>query len=224
VAVDERRTFSAAHAAMLRRLGAARRYPRDAVLFVEGDVSDHVALINRGTVKATSVSGSGYTSLLALRGRNELIGELAALDSRPRSATVTALTDVEVSVIPAARFRALLATDPGIALELLEIIVCRLREADRRRLEYGAYPAGQRIARVLLDLAQSHGRPVDGRPGAVVVETRQQELAGAAGTSRESVVRALRDLHDHGAVTTRRGEIVITDVRLLTALTTGAPP
>jgi CRP-like cAMP-binding protein len=187
-------------------------------MFVEGDRSDFVALIDTGRVKITNTSANGHTCLLAFRGPGDLIGEFGALDGRPRSATVTPVGDVTAIVLSAVRFRRVLQMYPAVTFELLRTVVDRVREADRRRLEYGAYEATERIMRVLLDLALQHGLSVDGDSRARMLVGHQHDLAAATNTSRESVARTLRRLIQLGMVTTRRGAIVVTDVDVLAEL------
>ena len=62
-------------------------------------------------------------------GAGSFFGEMAIIDGAPRSATVSAVTDVVVLVIPRARFLALLAGEPKVALAILATLVQRLREA-----------------------------------------------------------------------------------------------
>src|SRR5205814_1697757 len=80
----EHPVFSDQDLAVLRSLGSPRRYPAGERLFVEGELSDYVVLIERGTVKISSVSPEGYESVLARRGPGRTIGEFAALDGLPR--------------------------------------------------------------------------------------------------------------------------------------------
>jgi CRP-like cAMP-binding protein len=113
--------------------------------------------------------------------------------------------------VPAGRFLRLLEEHGALALAVLRSVTVRLRDSDRLRAEHGAYSAGVRVARVLLDIALRHGVPAGEPPGALAVMVNQQELAGAAGTSRESVVRTLRLLHRDGLVVPARGQLLVTD-------------
>ena len=71
--------------------------------------------------------------MLAFRGPGEVLGELSAIDGRPRSAGVTAVDPVEALVIPTRDFRAFLERSPRAALWILTRLITRLREADRKR-------------------------------------------------------------------------------------------
>jgi CRP-like cAMP-binding protein len=66
----------------------------------------------------------------------EYFGELALLDKRPRSATVTATTDCTVMVLSQREFAKALDTVPGLTAKVLENLAIRLREANRRALEH----------------------------------------------------------------------------------------
>jgi CRP-like cAMP-binding protein len=199
----------------LRLAGRSKQYSSGDTIFAEGDRPDFVVLLGKGTVKVTTIADNGYISVLALRGADDLIGEFGCLDGRPRAASVTALTLVTATLITSRRFLGLLRERSDLLFSLLMITVTRVRESDRRRLEFGAYLAIDRVGRVLLDLARRHGQPVKDAPKSVYVPTLQRDLAGASGASRETVVRTLRGLAETGVVSAQRGGIVVTDLGLL---------
>ena len=68
---------------------------------------------------------------LATLGPGDVVGELSLLDGKPRSATVKALTDIEVLEISADDLRRLLRKAPSVVRKLLEALAERLRAADR---------------------------------------------------------------------------------------------
>ncbi len=202
--------IDAAQFAALGALGTRRRYRPGTFLFREGDCSDHLVALLRGTVKVFATAGSGYESVLAVRSAGEIIGEFAAFDRRPRSASVIAVTDVDGAVIRGGDFRRYLRAEPDLALALLGELIDRVRESDRRRMEYGAYDATSRVSRLLLELAERHGVRIDTSEGpAVAVTLSQRDLAGAVGASREGIARILHGLRDRGAIVTGRLRIVI---------------
>jgi CRP-like cAMP-binding protein len=209
--MDALRCLDEAELAALRAIGTRRRYHPEEPLFCEGDQSDDVVVIERGKVKVSSMSADGYEAVLAVRSSGEIVGEFAALDGLPRSATVLALDEVDGIVVTGDRFRGYLRTHPDAALALLSRVVGRLRDADRRRAEFGAYDVPVRIARLLLDLASQYGAPAAPGPGTfnAVLLLSQAELAGATGASREAVAKVLRQLRDDGAIATRRRQVII---------------
>lgn len=190
--------------------------PRDKI-FGEGEASDHIAIILNGVVKITASAANGREALLGLRGAGEIVGELAALYGSPRSATVRALDEVHARLVAASVFRQRLRENPDALFAVLEAVIGRLREADRRRLEFTGSDVQERVSLLLGELARTHGHS-DGN-GAVTIGLRlsQEEVAGATGASREAVAKALRQLRDRGLVSTARQRIVILDVAALAA-------
>ena len=108
-----------------------RHYPKGNPLFREGEKGDWAAIIDRGTV-AITVERDGKPVLIATRGPDSLIGEMAVIDEGPRSATVTATEDVSVTVLTRADLLARLeAADPIVRL-FSQIVLQRLRETMAR--------------------------------------------------------------------------------------------
>jgi CRP-like cAMP-binding protein len=191
-------------------------------LFRQGDPSTHVVFLLSGWVKVSLSSSNGHEALLAIRGAGDVLGDLAALDAKPRSATVRTLTPLRVSTLSADRFVRCLHERPQIAIALLAHNGDRLRRSDTRRMEQGAYRSPERLAVHLLRLASQYGTATD---EGVVIEMRlsQQELADAIGASREAVARALHVLRERGVLLTRRRRIVIAVPEVLHSMAATMP-
>ncbi|HWS34761.1 MAG TPA: Crp/Fnr family transcriptional regulator [Actinoplanes sp.] len=201
----------------LRALGRERRFPGRAVLMHQGDPSRYLILITEGWVKVSAESRRGDEMLLALRGPNDILGELAALDGKSRSATVAALVPVRAHIIPDQRFIDYLKDSPAVAFAMLSHVAARLRESDAERLRYVSVPSSGRTVGLLLGLADQHGTESDG--GVLIdLPLTQQEMAKAAATSREAVARTLRKLRERGLVRTSRQRIVLVNVEVLRSL------
>ena len=146
-------------------------------------------------------------------GPGELLGEFESIDEDggPRTADNVALEDVECRVIRGVEFRAFLESHPRAAMVLLGAYVRRIRHSDRRRADVVAFDTNHRVARLLLervskrDVGDENGIDVD-------LPLTQEELAGLAAASRESVVRALTSLRSRGLITTARRRITVRDV------------
>jgi CRP-like cAMP-binding protein len=191
--------------------GVRRSYPAAAVLCRQGDTSYHALVLLSGHARVTRVAMDGRQIVAGVRGPGDILGELAAVDARPRSATVTALTDVATLTVPGQRFASLCQNRPRIAWALLGVVAEKLRESGRQWAEFGGGHTTQRIAALLLELAVREGKP-NGDAVDITLWSGQRELAAAASTSRESVARALRLLREQGLVSTRRGHVTIHDV------------
>jgi len=197
----------------LEALGTVRRYPRGDVLFHEGDDAGAVVVLLDGRVKA-AVNRDSREVILAFPGPGELLGELSAIDGRPRSGTVRAVDDVEALVIPGSAFRAFLERRPRVALVLLRSVTARLRASDRQRVDYAVNDVVVRVAVRLVELCDRFGAERDGHVDTGLAIS-QDELAAWAGASREAVAKAMGILRSLGWVQTERRRVVVLDLPAL---------
>src|SRR5688500_1447265 len=177
----------------------------------EGEASDHVIVLLSGRAKVSSYTEDGKEVVLAFRGPGELLGDFSALDGAPRSATVAALETIEALILGSEKFLAFLEDHPRVAILLLRTWSHRVRDADRKRVEFGAYDTPGRVARRLLELVERYGDS----QGKISLSLTQDELAGWTGSSREAVSKALREFRDRGWISTGRRTISVIDVDAL---------
>ncbi|HFD40671.1 MAG TPA: cyclic nucleotide-binding domain-containing protein, partial [Anaerolineae bacterium] len=116
------------------------RYRQGEIVIREGDPGDEMYFIESGRVQV--VRGSGERAiLLDEMGAGDLFGEMALLTHSPRSATVTALSDLNLWVLSQADFEDLVTAYPNLALSLSRLLSERLRNVDERFLKPEAMPA-----------------------------------------------------------------------------------
>jgi CRP-like cAMP-binding protein len=96
------------------------------VLFREGEPGDRVFFIMQGRVKVHQTHSDGHEQELAQLGDSDIVGEMAVLDERPRSATVTALEDTDVMVVEKANFLASMEQQPQLAIRFLKLLSERI--------------------------------------------------------------------------------------------------
>jgi CRP-like cAMP-binding protein len=96
------------------------------VLARQGEIGREFLILLEGQVE---VARDGKT--IAVRGPGDFIGEIALLDNRPRTATVTARTDVVVEVLNRGEFASLLAEAPELSAQVMATMARRLAALDR---------------------------------------------------------------------------------------------
>lgn len=182
-------------------LGTGMRFEADSVLLREGMTDRHALLLLSGFAKVTATVENGESSLLAVRVGGDIVGEMAAMDGAPRSATVTACGPLAARVLPAGVLREVLARRPEVSMALTGIVSDRLRWANRRRLDFRGYPAKVRLARLLVELVTAYGRS---RDGVLVIGCRltQPELATLIGAAETTIHKGLRELREEGLLET----------------------
>jgi CRP-like cAMP-binding protein len=173
----------------------ARSYGKEKMILIEESAGETFFLISEGTVKITRMSDDGREVILAILGEGDFFGEMALLDGEGRSANVVALEDAEVLTLQRSDFLDILERFPKIAIHLLKELTTRIRHSDQQIESLSLSGAEQRIALVLIRLAEEMGQI---KEGTVTIEhiPYQQDIANMAGTSRETVSRVYKMLED----------------------------
>jgi CRP-like cAMP-binding protein len=105
--------------------------PRGKVLTRQGDPGHEFFVIAEGRAKAT-MRGRGSVKLAT----GSFFGEMALLDQGPRSATVTAETDMQLLVLGSREFYSLVADAPTAARHIMRVLAERLRASERRQPQH----------------------------------------------------------------------------------------
>src|SRR3981081_2373853 len=136
--------------------------PKSHRILREGAAGDDVVVVLKGRVKLVAFGAGRREVVLALRGAGELIGEMAVFGGQRRTASAIALDDVEVGYLPGDQLREFLGEHPNAALVMIRMLVKRLSEADRDRIDLATHDSVGRVAKRLLELAADHGAPTNG--------------------------------------------------------------
>lgn len=208
-------SLSSAEQEALRAAGRARRWKPGETLLRDGEPATSALLLLEGLVKIHKRSSDGTEVILTLSGPGDLLGEIAAVPSKTRSANVTALEAVSGIVIPVPELRGFLTRYPPLSLRLLELANARLRIADQRRLEFAVAESLPRVTSRLVELAERFGMIREDGAIEVSMPITQEELASWAAASRESTARALRKLRDLNLIDTHRMRLVVRDIERL---------
>jgi signal transduction histidine kinase len=133
--------------ARIRGLARDVRLEPGEVLFREGDWADQAFVVTSGEVEVLKTTDRREV-LLAVRGEDDVIGEMALLEHAPRSATVRARTPTRLLSIPKAALDELLATSPSAARAVFSPLLRRVRETNdqlrhsERMVQLGVLTAG----------------------------------------------------------------------------------
>ena len=185
-----------ARGALAERL-SRRPERRSSVVFEEGEPGDRVFLILAGKVKISRRSTDGRENLLAVLGPGDIFGELSLFDPGPRTATATAVTDVELASLEHSALKPWLTERPEAAELLLRVLARRLRRTNNNLADLIFTDVPGRVAKQLLQLAQRFGTQ-EGGALRVTHDLTQEEIAQLVGASRETVNKALADFAHRG--------------------------
>jgi CRP/FNR family transcriptional regulator/CRP/FNR family cyclic AMP-dependent transcriptional regulator len=166
-------------------------------------------VIRRGQVKISRMGRGGEEAVYAILTGGDSFGEIALLSGdAERTADAQAMELTECVSVSREAFLAFLGQHPAMMTSLIQTLAGYVQQVDASLSEIAFLDIGGRVARKLLDLAQSHGQPTaDG----IRIEMRlsQRTLASMVAASRENVNRALHRLAAHGDIRQDGGQITI---------------
>jgi len=111
---------------------ALKKFSPGEIICLEGDAGNSMFIIKSGQVEVYNTVDRREIRLAKL-GPGEIFGEMSLIDGRPRSATVRAITDVECVEITRAMFDKILAGSPNWLGVFMNVLVERLRIADKKQ-------------------------------------------------------------------------------------------
>ena len=199
--------FSCLDAEVVRdfeKVAARKRFPKNAIVFSRGDESDSLYIVRSGKVKAIIHDEEGREIVLAVIGEGEYFGEMGVLDGVPRSATIVTQEPTEMLVIRRNEFKKLLSANPDMALNLIAVVLQRLRRADQKIESLGLRYVHGRVANLLMQSAEPQGRE-----WVVKEKMTHQEIANVVGSSREMVSKILAELVEAGSISIEKRQITI---------------
>lgn len=152
----------------IRRLDSRclwRRYEAKEEVLGHGDPGTDVYFVAAGLVRAVIRANGTREIILGDIGAGEFFGELAAIDGRPRSASIVAVTGATLARMPAAVFREMLHEHADVRSQVLALLAARIRLLDDRISEFATLDVRHRVLAELLRLSRPDA---DGSGRAVV--------------------------------------------------------
>lgn len=195
-----------------------REFDKDDIIFRQGDESREIYILLKGKVRIFKISPSGNETSIDIFSVNDVIGELAAIDSSPRSATGKAIGKVSLLTMSHERFLYHLENVPGLALGLAQLLAHKLRWTASFAESVAQFDAAGRLLHILLYYVERYGKELEaGKRYSVDLALNQTDLASMVGARREWVNRLLSDWRKRGLLEYDRGVITLLDMERVVA-------
>ena len=193
-------------------------YPAGYIFYAPEDYGDRLLILRRGRVRVYKLSPEGRALTLLVLQPKAIFGEMMLVDEWVQDSFAEAMTECEVGALGRADLRRLLGVYPAVALRFMEVMSQRLRALERKLADVAFKSVPQRLAAVLLNLADLEPeRPASDEPPAVVRYTHQQ-LAEMIGSYRETVTKAIGEFREAGLIRVEEDAIYLTDMARLQKL------
>ncbi len=191
----------------------AKEYAKDDLIFRQGDESREVYFVRKGKVRIYKISPSGNETSIVIFSTNDVIGELAAIDQEPRSASAKAMTAVSLLSLSQERFLYTMQSVPRFGMNIARVLAHKLRWTATFAESIAQFDAAGRLLHIILLHNEQYGEAL-GASGRYQVNLglNQSDLASMVGARREWVNRILSEWRRRGLLEFDNGMITILDL------------
>lgn len=188
-------------------------HPAGQHLFVQEDESNRIYGVLSGRIEISIYSPGGQKLVANIEQRRSLVGEIGALDGKPRTATALCLTDCQLASLSRSQLFERIELHPPLARAMIALLCARLRWVSGELGDQAFLDIGARLAKRLLFLSRILG------DSSGWISISQSELADFLGATRESVNKMLSDWRARKLIELRRGGMRIVDVASIEDIT-----
>lgn len=189
--------FAALDSAKLAELttqAVVRHYRRGERIVEQGRSNDSLFIILSGKAHAMRTGANGRALLLQVLKRGDFVGELGVIDGLAHSGSVRCLVQCDVLILPGREVDRRLLQWPEFAQSMVQILVMRLRSANRRIASLALHDVHDRV----IDYLRDGGEPIADGEYHMRGRVSRTEMAYMVGASREMVCRVMRQLSRRG--------------------------
>jgi CRP-like cAMP-binding protein len=178
------------------------------VLFRKGDPGNQLYGVLEGSLRVSGETEDGEEVIFGVLDAGEVFGEVALLDSSPRSATVTALDPTRLLSLHREDFLPFLSKHPRVSVSLAAVLAERVRRLSSLMEDMIFVTLPSRLSMNLLALARAaHGETPYGVSFDISLPSNQ--LDQIAGSTPERIQEQVREWEERGLVTLDHGVITV---------------
>jgi CRP-like cAMP-binding protein len=213
-------THAAAPSTRETLLAASRiqRHAAGCSLSRRGQPMPELLVVLDGNLQVSMHGSDGRRSILWYLAAGQWVGLIAAIDSRGAVHDLHSHTESVLLHIPHDAFLRALQTDPTLTQSCLNLLCERSRVLYDMQAAESLLPLRARVARMLLMLADQHGR---GKQSGIEIDLKltQEEFADMLGVTRQSLNRELKTLEKQGLISIAYSCITLHDMAQLHGMT-----
>lgn len=187
------------------------RYAANQQIFAQGDDGDELLMVAEGRVKITSVSLGGKEIIINTIDAGGVFGELALIDSEPRSASAMTARASQILRLHRRDLIPVLQQHPDLALSIMRELSQKLRKTTAQYEDLMFLSVSGRLARRLAAMAKTQSGIVGGTLD-LKLEMTQEEIGQMIGATREHVNKVLHSWKDEGLLEIQGRQIRIFDI------------
>ena len=190
-------------------------HPKNSIILNHYDDSNEAYFIAKGSVRATTYSLSGKEIAYQDLFKNEMFGELSAIDNGRRTTSIVTLETCQIGRMSAEDFKIVLQSFPSVNKKVLSRLTSLIRFLCGRIYEFSVLDVKDRIRAEIIRYARQNK---DGKNSAIISKMpTHEEIASKVSTHREAVTKEFGQLVKLGLIEKSGRKIIVPDIDKLAA-------
>ena len=185
-------------------------FKKKAVIYKKGDVASSIFYIVSGQVKNVISHPDGKQLINNVYSIGDFFGSLPHITDGIYHQTTSAMTDLELRILPKARYLEELQQNQHFSNAVATLLAVHM-EGIRQQLIHIAYgTVRHKLAKALIMLYY--------RSPKNVITIKREDLASLVATAKETIIRTLSDFKDEGLIDIKKSQIFILDEERLSQI------
>ncbi|MBT8375881.1 MAG: response regulator, partial [Bacteroidia bacterium] len=186
---------------------------KEDVIYNENDHTNNVYLIRNGAVKCHRLDNHGKELVTGLYKEDDFFGYTSFNQNRPYAETAIAIMDTELVMLSLNQLKKLIAGNPDISIELLELLTIDLSNMKDQLIKMAYSSVAKKTASTILQFAEKINRCPDDP-----IKISRNDLASVAGIATETLIRTLTTFKKDGLIKSEGRNIQVLDIEGLKAI------
>lgn len=187
-----------------------KRFKKNEIIFCEFEPGNTFYFLLEGRVKITKIS-SDTEKILDVLEPGEIFGEMAILESAPRSATTVAMEDVLVLEFSKDNFETLITAKPELAIKLLKVFAKRIYDQKRRLMILTLNEPEAKVADVFLMLSEDKNINIS-ETKEVSFEITPEQVANWCGIDKMAATQILNHFARQNRIVLTQNKIIVNNI------------
>ena len=181
---------------LLEKIGKKQIYQKNEAVYHQHQPADTIYLIHEGRVRLYSISTTGEEKMIAIIGKNGLLGENCIFHEDVYYSSAMAVTRSVISKIHPSDFKQIIFRNEQYLMQVMEMMNWKIRVLSEHAVLLAFNSSFQRLCKTLVQLAVKYGeKTADGRIR-INIPFTLQEFANQIGTTRVTVANHIKKLND----------------------------
>jgi CRP/FNR family cyclic AMP-dependent transcriptional regulator len=189
-------------------LAVEKHFENGQMIFVKDEEGDSMMIVLEGRIVISAISEEGKEITLNYIESGGILGEIALIDGKPRSANARAVGKCRLISIQRGNFIPFLRSNSDVAIQLLMVLCEKLRNTSSMLENLGLLLVPVRLAKFIIKLTGDPHNTVTTSCD-ITLKLSQQEIANLIGTTRETVNRIFSQWQTEGLILLQRQQLTV---------------